>query len=188
MKRILLQTVAAYILLSGYSVIAYSATGDTTSINVTINVTGRTCQFDKASDTVQLTPVRVEDFINSSRIIAIKDVPVSITCSNNVDAVKINVKGESAYFHNDNSPSGVHPYLFQNTGTAKNIGLAFMDKDGKQLSSVNAGEHITVPLENGKASYAFKAGYGALVSEQAGLYYISAGSFQSSVNLTFNYD
>jgi len=188
MKRILPRALTTCILLSGYIASAYSATGDTTNIDITINVTGRTCQFSKATDTIQLEPVRVEDFIHTSRIIGIKEVPVSISCSNNVDTVKIHVKGEPAYFNNGSAPSTLHTGLFQNTGTARHIGLAFMDKDNKQMSSVNDGNSVVVTLENGEATYVFKAGYGALVySDMGGAQHVTGGSFQSSVHLTFDY-
>lgn len=181
MKGILLQAVAACIFMSGSVGSAYSATGDKTTITLTINVTARTCQFDKASQSVELAPVRVEDFMHTSGIFAHKEVPVGISCSSNIDTVKINVKGEPA--QSDNNV--VHPALFRNTGSAKNIGLAFMDKNKKQISSVAGdGDSVEVELENGKATYLFWAGYGALT----GIPHVSGGSFASSVNLTFDYE
>ncbi|RHH96550.1 type 1 fimbrial protein [Enterobacter cloacae] len=190
MKGILLQAVAACIFMSGTFGSAYSATGDSTTITLTINVTARTCQFDKTSQSVELNPVRTEDFLNASNVIAIKEVPVGISCSSNVDTVKIKVKGTAAYF-STNEGGGVGgigiPDLFKNTGTAKNIGLAFMDKDENSLISMPAGssgsDHVVVELENGQATYVFKAGYRAMSD-----FPVTGGSFASSVNLTFDYD
>lgn len=183
MKRILAQTAGVCILLSGTTGNTYSATGDTTTITVTINVKGRTCQFDKTSDSITLETVRIEDFFHTSGIIGIKDVPVSINCTNNVDTVKIKASGKPATY--DDSGGATDAGFFHNDGSAKHIGLAFMDKDGKQISSIGtSNNHVVVPLKNGKATYVFKAGYGALSEAR----YISGGSFQSSVNLTFDYE
>lgn len=183
MKKVISRALATSMLVSVFLTDAYSAT-----VDVTINVTGRTCNFDKTTDTVTLDTVRVEDFINSKKIIGIKDVPVGIKCSSDVDTVKIKVSGEPAVDNNGAS----HPDYFRNTGSAKNIGLAFMDISGNPLSAgAGAGENsVAVRLDNGGvASYTFKAGYTALVpAARNGGQYISGGDLQSSVNLTFDYD
>ncbi|MGT3828533.1 fimbrial protein [Enterobacter kobei] len=187
MKRILAQTAGICILLSGVTGNAYSATGDTTAINITINVKARTCQFDKASQTVELSPVRVGDFVNTLQVIAVKEVPVGIKCSSSVDTVKIKVSGTPAYFATDPVGGSLIPNLFRNTGTAKNIGLAFMDKNSKPLSAIEESgggiDYVAVEPENGQATYVFKAGYQAMSD-----YPVTGGTFASSVNLTFDYD
>lgn len=181
MKRRIFPAITASLLLAGLTGQTHAATGDSVAVNITITVTAPTCEFDKLSDTVQLDTVRVEDFTKGDRIVGIKDVPVSITC-NNLDAVKIKATGVPAY--SSRSPAVTDTTLFHNTGTAKNIGLAFMDASNNPLSSADGNNSVVVTPTEGKTTYVFKAGYGAI---QAGGG-VSGGSFQSSVNLTFNYE
>lgn len=145
-------------------------------LSVNIAVKSVTCSFDKTSETISLDNVRVADFLNNSGTISKKNSPINITCGSGISTVKIKVNGTPAVEEKGIKASG----YFKNNGSAKNVGLNFMDNNGSTLSD---GSYVSVHPSAGKASYVFNAGYIALAVAQ----YVSAGSFIANVNLTFDY-
>lgn len=142
-----------------------------TTITITGTVINKTCSFNDVSQTVTLDDIYITDFSDTS-IKGGKNVSVGISCGDGVSSVKIVPTGTADT--NDNT-------AFSNTGTASNVALRFQDSAGTTLFP-DGSSSVTVTPSEGEAVYTFKAGYVATGGK------VTAGSFISQVNMSFDYE
>ncbi|WP_413504031.1 fimbrial protein [Serratia grimesii] len=173
MKHELSALIAAGMLLTVPQGSVLAATGDKAQINITINVTARTCSFDNSTPMIQLEDVSTAKFRHSgTSMVSGKNVDIDIQCGSGIENVKIVPTGLSA---------AGDATAFANTGSAKNVGLRLMAYQGSAMLYPDGSAYVTVSPSDGVGSYRFKAGYVATGGP------VRAGDFMAVVNLSFDY-
>lgn len=151
----------------------YAANITSTQLTITGVLEAKTCSFNETSFSVDLPEVDTRSLNNSNAIQGITDFTLKINCSGGVNTVNITPSG-TAVTYGDSS-------LFQNTSSAKNVGLRLLDANGNVLMP-DGKKKVTINYEQSSGTYKFSAGYAATGSGR-----VTGGSFQSLVTFSIDY-
>ncbi|HGN8724086.1 TPA: fimbrial protein [Enterobacter bugandensis] len=136
-------------------------------------VEAKTCVFNDTNLVIDLPEVGTRNLSSASGVQGKTYFTVKLACSNSVSKVNIIPSG-TAVVKGDTT-------LFQNTGTAKNVGLRLLDSADNILAP-NSQSKVTFDYNETGGMYTFSAGYLGTGSER-----VSGGSFQTVVNFTLEY-
>ena len=158
------------------SVPLHAANIASTTFTLTGVLEAKTCSFEEASLTVELPEVDTRSLVSNHGVHGTTNFTLALNCSHNVSEVRIIPSG-TAVESGDNT-------LFQNTGTAGNVGLRLLS--GRQVLTPDGQSQITVDWydrnNNGPYIRYFTAGYAG-----TGAGRVNGGSFQTVVTFSLDY-
>jgi type 1 fimbria pilin len=151
----------------------HAANITSTQFTITGVLEAKTCSFNETSFSVDLPEVDTSSLNNSNAIQGITDFTLKMNCSGGVKTVNITPSG-TAVTNGDST-------LFQNTSSAKNVGLRLLDANGNILIP-DGKKKVTINYEQSSGTHKFSAGYAATGSGR-----VTGGSFQSLVTFSIDY-
>lgn len=168
--RLTILTLIFSLQLKNYPLHAANITS--TQFKITGVLEAKTCSFNEASLSVDLPEMDTRSLNNSNTIQGKTDFTLTLNCSTSVSTVEITPSG-TAISNGDNS-------LFQNSKSAKNVGLRLLDKNGNILTP-DGQKKVSFDYFESGGKYTFSAGY-----FPSGAGRVTGGGFQSIITFLLN--